>query len=103
MPAKPDAAFDPKRPVASSSRAPYRIFNIGNNRPVKLMRYIEVLEATLGKKAEVELLPMQAGDVPASEADVSKLEAAVGFRPGTPVEVGIARFVEWYRSYYNVK
>jgi len=93
-----DAASDPAR-----SRAPYRIYNIGNNQPVKLMRYIQVLEQCLGLEARLELLPMQQGDVPATTADVSDLEAAVGFRPATSVETGIARFVEWYKSYYTGK
>lgn len=97
-PAGADGATDPAR-----SLAPYRIYNIGNNSPVKLMRYIEVLEQCLGIKAELALLPMQQGDVPATTADVSDLEAAVGFRPRTSVETGIARFVEWYRNYYGVK
>ena len=85
----------------SSSDAHYRVYNIGNNQPVKLMRYIEVLEQRLGKKAVLDLLPLQDGDVPATVADVSRLAAAVGFKPATPVEVGIARFVDLYRSYYR--
>lgn len=101
-PATPDPSFNPLSPTPSTSGAPYRVFNIGNNKPVNLMRYIEVLEKCLGKKAKLDLLPMQPGDVPATVADVSKLERAVDFRPHTPVEVGVARFVEWYRSYYKV-
>ena len=101
-PAQADASWSAAAPRPSSSNAPYRIYNIGNNRPVKLMRYIEVLEQCLGKKAQLELLPLQAGDVPDTIADVSRLQEAVGFKPGTPIEVGIARFVEWYRSYYKV-
>jgi len=101
-PAQPDPAWSALAPRPSSSDAPYRIYNIGNNQPVKLMRYIEVLEQCLGKKAKLDLLPLQAGDVPATIADVSQLGHAVGFRPTTPVETGIARFVEWYRSYYQV-
>lgn len=101
-PAVPDPGFDPKSPTPSSSRAPYRVFNIGNNNPVNLMRYIEILEKCLGKKAKLDLLPMQPGDVPATVADVSHLQEAVDFRPNTSVEVGVARFVEWYRSYYKV-
>ena len=101
-PAQPDPAWTPVAPTPSSSNAPYRIYNIGNNRPVKLMRYIEVLEQCLGRKAKLDLLPLQAGDVPETIADVSRLEAAVGFKPATPVEAGIGRFVEWYRSYYRV-
>ncbi len=100
-PAKPDPKFDPRSPTPSTSRAPYRVFNIGNNNPVNLMRYIEVLEKCLGKKAKLDLLPMQPGDVQATVADVSKLEPAVDYRPRTPVEVGVPRFVEWYRSYYK--
>jgi UDP-glucuronate 4-epimerase len=83
--------------------APYRIFNIGNNQRVPLMRYIEALEEALGMKARLDLLPMQAGDVPATEADTSALDAAVGFKPATPVEEGVRRFVDWYRSYYGIQ
>jgi UDP-glucuronate 4-epimerase len=101
-PAQPDPAWTALAPTPSSSNAPYRIYNIGNNRPVKLMRYIEVLEQCLGRKAKLDLLPLQAGDVPETIADVSRLEAAVGFKPATPIEAGIGRFVEWYRSYYRV-
>ena len=102
QPAQPDPAFDAAAPMASTSRAPYRVYNIGNSSPVNLMRYLEVLEAKLGRKAELDLMPMQAGDVRATVADVSRLEKAVGFRPATPVEVGVGRFVDWYRSYYKV-
>jgi UDP-glucuronate 4-epimerase len=100
--AQPDPGWSALTPKPSSSDAPYRIYNIGNSQPVKLMRYIEVLEQCLGKKARLDLLPLQAGDVPETVADVSRLQAAVGFKPGTPVESGIERFVEWYRSYYRV-
>lgn len=85
-----------------TSAAPYRVFNIGNGKPVELLAFIEAIERKLGRKATRELLPMQPGDVPATFADVSRLEAAVGFRPATSVEVGIGRFVDWYRSYYQV-
>jgi UDP-glucuronate 4-epimerase len=102
QPAQPDPAWTAIAPTPSSSNAPYRIYNIGNNQPVKLMRYIEVIEQCLGKKAKLDLLPLQAGDVPETIADVSRLEAAVGFKPATPIEAGIGRFVEWYRSYYRV-
>ena len=102
QPAQPDPAWTPLAPTPSGSNAPYRIYNIGNNQPVKLMRYIEVLEQCLGKKAKLDLLPLQAGDVPETIADVSRLEAAVGFKPATPIEAGIGRFVKWYRSYYRV-
>jgi len=101
-PAAPDPGFDPKNPTPSTSRAPYRVYNIGNNNPVNLMRYIEVLEKCLGKKAKLELLPLQPGDVPATVADVSHLQEAIDFRPTTSVEVGVQRFVEWYRGYYKV-
>jgi UDP-glucuronate 4-epimerase len=87
---------------ATSGVAPYRIYNIGNEQPVELLRYIEVLEQCLGKKAVLELLPLQAGDVPDTEADVSDLIEHVGYRPKVPVEEGIARFVAWYRDYYKV-
>jgi UDP-glucuronate 4-epimerase len=81
--------------------APYAVFNIGNNQRVPLLRYIEALEKALGLPARLELLPMQAGDVPATEADTSALDAAVGFKPATPVEEGVQRFVDWYRTYYG--
>ena len=101
-PAAPDAAWSGDSPDPATSRAPYRIFNIGNNRPVNLMRYIEVLEECLGRKAQLEMLPMQPGDVLATFADVTELGKAVGFRPRTPVEEGVAKFVAWYRDYYGV-
>ena len=85
---------------ASSGVAPYRIYNIGNEQPVELLRYIEVLEQCLGRKAQMELLPLQAGDVPDTEADVSDLIAATGYRPQVGVEQGVANFVDWYQSYY---
>jgi UDP-glucuronate 4-epimerase len=86
----------------ATSEAPFRLYNIGNNNPVPLMRYIEVLEQCLGRKAKLELLPMQAGDVRATSADVSELERDVGFRPATTVEEGVKRFVDWYRQYYKI-
>ena len=82
--------------------APYRIFNIGNHRRVELMDYIRAFEKAIGKKAKLDLLPMQPGDVPATEADTSALQAATGFSPATPVEEGVRRFVAWYREYYKV-
>ena len=85
---------------ASSGVAPYRIYNIGNEQPVELLRYIEVLEQCLGRKAQMDLLPLQPGDVPDTEADVSELIAATGYRPVVSVEQGIANFVNWYQSYY---
>lgn len=89
-------------PDPATSRAPYRIYNIGNNRPVELMSLIETLETCLGKKAVKNLLPMQPGDVPETFADVSDLTRDVGFRPDTPIEVGVRKFVQWYREYYRV-
>ncbi|MCC5862880.1 MAG: NAD-dependent epimerase [Gammaproteobacteria bacterium] len=100
--AQADPNWDPLHPDPASSRAPWRIYNIGNQQPVELARYIEVLEDCLGRKAERELLPMQPGDVPDTHADVEDLVADVGYRPDTPVEEGVARFVEWYRRYYGV-
>lgn len=87
---------------ASSGVAPYRLYNIGNQQPVELLRYIQVLEQELGIKAQVELLPLQAGDVPDTEADVTDLIASVGYAPTVSVEEGVARFVRWYRDYYGV-
>jgi UDP-glucuronate 4-epimerase len=101
-PAQPDPSWDSAAPDPARSKAAYRIYNIGNNKPVQLMRYIEVLEKSLGKKAQLEMLPMQPGDVPATMADVSALEADIGYRPRTTVEEGVPRFVEWYRRYYKV-
>ncbi len=90
------------RPDPSSSTAPYRIFNIGNNRPVELLTLVETLEAALGKQARKEFLPMQLGDVHATFADIEDLEKAVGFRPSTDLTTGIGRFVDWYRAFYGV-
>jgi UDP-glucuronate 4-epimerase len=101
-PAEPDRTWDGAAPDPARSKAPYRVYNIGNNKPVQLMRYIEVLERSLGKKAQIEMLPMQPGDVPATMADVSALESDIGYRPKTTVEEGVPRFVEWYRGYYKV-
>jgi UDP-glucuronate 4-epimerase len=97
----PDPNWSSEAPNPSTSRAPYRIYNIGNQRPVELLRYIEVLEQCLGRKAQMNLLPLQAGDVPDTVADVESLTRDVGYRPGTPVEEGVRRFVEWYREYYR--
>ncbi|MBX3672232.1 MAG: NAD-dependent epimerase [Burkholderiales bacterium] len=101
-PAAPDPAWDSDAPSPATSRAPWRIFNIGNNNRVELMRYIRAIEKVLGREAKLNLLPMQAGDVQATEADTSLLSAAVGFKPDTPVEEGVRRFVEWYCDYYKV-
>jgi len=100
-PAAPDPGWSGDQPDPATSYAPWRIFNIGNNQPVKLMRYIEVLERCLGKKAKLELLPMQAGDVPATCADTGELQKAVGYKPQTPVEVGVRRFADWYQNFYR--
>jgi len=100
-PAAPDPSWSGEKPDSARSSAPWRIFNIGNNRPVELMRYIQVLESSLGRKAILDLQPMQPGDVPATYADVSELAAATGFEPATTVETGVQRFVDWYRSYYK--
>ena len=100
--ARPDAAWSGDAPDPARSYAPYRIYNIGNNQPVELMRYVEVLEKCLNKKAKLDMLPMQDGDVPATFANAENLEADVGFRPRTSVEHGICRFVEWYKSYYGI-
>jgi UDP-glucuronate 4-epimerase len=96
-----DPEFDPAKPDPATSAAPYRIYNIGNHRPVALMAYVEALEAALGLRAEKNFLPMQPGDVPATYADTDALRAATGFAPSTPIEQGVARFVDWYRSYYR--
>ena len=88
-------------PDPGTSRAPYRLYNIGNNNPVELLRFIEVLEKALGREAIKNLLPLQAGDVPATYADVDDLMRDVGFRPATSIEEGIGRFVAWYRAYYG--
>ena len=99
--AAPDPQWDGDRPDPATSRAPYRLYNIGNNRPVELMRYIEVLENCLGRKSEKNLLPLQVGDVPDTWADAEDLVRDVGYRPATPVEEGVAKFVEWYLDYYR--
>ncbi len=98
----PDPNWNSDAPDSATSYAPYRLYNIGNNQPVQLMHYIEVLEKCLGKQAEKNMLPMQKGDVPATYADIDDLSREVGFRPNTPIETGIARFVAWYRDYYQV-
>ncbi|HEX8154623.1 MAG TPA: NAD-dependent epimerase [Thermoanaerobaculia bacterium] len=100
--AQPDPEWSGDDPDPARSYAPYRVFNIGNNQPVQLMHCIEELERNLGRKAKLDLLPMQKGDVPSTRADVSELEKAVGFRPRTSVEEGIRRFVAWYKEYFQV-
>lgn len=98
---KPDAGWNGAQPDPSASFAPYRLYNIGNNRPVKLMDFIAILEDRLGRKAQKRFLPLQAGDVPATFADVDDLMADADFKPATPIEEGIGRFVAWYRDYYR--
>ena len=100
-PAAPDIGFNAAAPDPASSNAPYRVFNIGNHQPVELMTYIETLERKLGRIAQKNFLPLQAGDVPATNADVSALREWTGFSPATSVTDGIERFVTWYRDYYH--
>ena len=97
-----DPGWDSDAPNPSTSRVPYRLYNIGNQRSVELLRYIEVLEQCLGRKAQMNLLPLQPGDVPDTLADVDALARDIGYRPNTPVEEGVKRFVEWYRGYYQI-
>jgi UDP-glucuronate 4-epimerase len=100
--ATPDPAWDSAAPDPASSRAPYRVYNIGNQSPVELLRFIELLEEHLGVKAQMNFLPLQPGDVPDTLADCSDLEREVGDRPSTPIEEGVRRFVAWYRGYYPI-
>ncbi len=99
----PEPGWSGDSPDPSTSYAPYKLYNIGNNNPVELMHFIEVLEDCLGKKAEKNLLPIQAGDVPATYADVDDLIKDVGFKPSTSIREGIKKFVEWYKEYYKVE
>ena len=100
-PATPDPAFDAMHPNPATAEAPHRLFNIGNAQPTQLLRFIEVLENALGQKAVMDLQPMQPGDVQATAADTSALEAWVGFRPATSIEQGVEAFARWYRSFYG--
>lgn len=100
-PAMPNPDWDGANPDPATSNAPFRVYNIGNNKPVPLMDYIGEIEKALGKKAQIEFLPLQPGDVPETFADIAALESAVGFHPKTTIETGISRFVEWYRSYHR--
>lgn len=100
-PARPDPAYDATAPNPGASSAPYRVYNIGNDQPVQLMRFIELLEQNLGHTVEKRLLPMQPGDVPDTWADVSALRRDVGYAPDTPIEQGVEKFVAWYRQYYQ--
>jgi UDP-glucuronate 4-epimerase len=100
-PAAPNSQWNSNDPDPSTSNAPYRIFNIGNNQPVPLLDFIRAIETSVGKPAKLDLLPIQPGDVPSTMADVSELEAAVGFRPSTTVQEGVAKFVAWFTEYYR--
>jgi len=100
--AAPNPDWQGDGPDPGTSRAPYRIYNIGNHQPVELLHFIEVIEKAVGREAEKNLMPMQPGDVPATYADIDALEQAVGFRPSTPIAEGVGRFVQWYREYYQV-
>ena len=97
-----DSTFDPQTPNPSISWAPYRVFNIGNSNPTPLMDYIHAVEKALGLTAEKLMLEMQPGDVPATAADTSALEDWIGFKPNTPIQLGVTRFVTWYREFYGL-
>lgn len=99
-PATASPTFDPASPDPATSNAPYRVFNIGNSQPTPLMDYIHALESAIGKEAKKNFLPMQPGDVPATNADTSELDRWAGFKPNTPVQVGVQRFFDWYRKHY---
>jgi len=101
-PSQSNSQWSGDSPDPSSSFAPYKIFNIGNNQPIQLLRFIEVIEDKIGKKAIKNFLPIQDGDVPETYADVEDLIAHIGFKPCTPIEVGVAKFIDWYRDYYSV-
>jgi UDP-glucuronate 4-epimerase len=98
---QPNPEWSGQAPDPGTSSAPYRLYNIGNNQPVGLLDFITMLEECLGRTAKKNFQPLQAGDVPETYADVDDLARAVGFRPATPLREGIARFVEWYRAYYQ--
>ncbi|MBI3772225.1 MAG: NAD-dependent epimerase [Gammaproteobacteria bacterium] len=98
---EPNPDWNGDHPDPSTSLAPYRIYNIGNNQPVELLRFIEIIEECLGMKAQKNLMPLQPGDVPATYANVDDLIRDVGFKPATPIEAGISNFVKWYREYYK--
>ena len=102
QPATPDASWSGDAPNPATSYAPYRLYNIGNSEPVQLMQYIRAIESALGMQAKMNMMPMQAGDVRATAADVSRLTADTGFTPGTKIGDGVARFVAWYREYCKV-
>jgi UDP-glucuronate 4-epimerase len=100
---KADSTWNSDQPIPSTSHAPYRLYNIGNEHPVELLRYIEVLEECLGKKAKKNLLPLQPGDVPDNWADLGAMATEIGYRPSVPIETGVRRFVEWYLEHYQGK
>ena len=100
--AAPDPEWSGEKPDPGRSNAPWRVYNLGSNAPVELLRYIEIFEDCVGKKAQKNLLPLQPGDVLDTFAEVDDLVAEIGYRPTTPIEQGVARFVEWYRDYYGV-
>jgi len=100
--AEPDMQWDSNSPDPATSKAPYRLYNIGSNNPIELLRYIEIIEDCLGLKAQLNLLPMQPGDVPDTYADVSALETDVGYKPTTPIEQGVRQFIEWYKDFYKI-
>jgi len=99
---QPNPDWNGDNPDSATSFAPYRLYNIGNNQPVELLKFIEVIENNLGKKAIINFMPLQPGDVPATYADVDDLMKMVGFKPSTPIEKGIEKFLEWYRNYYKI-
>ena len=96
-----DANWNPESPDPGTSLAPWRVYNIGGGRPVPLLKFISCIETCLGQKAVMDFLPMQPGDVRHTEADVQALSEAVGYTPSTPIDEGIPRFVDWYRTYYQ--
>ena len=100
--AEPNLDYDTDNPDPGTSSAPYRLYNIGNRQPIQLLQYIELIEKAVGKKAKMNLLPLQPGDVPDSHASTEDLVKDVGYEPSTPVEVGVKNFIDWYLDYYKV-
>lgn len=100
---EPNSQWNSDAPDPGTSLAPYKLYNIGNHSPVELMKFIDIIEEKLGVKAVIKLLPIQPGDVPATFADVEDLKRDVGFAPSTTLEIGIGRFIDWYRGYYNAR
>lgn len=101
-PAKANEIWNSDEPDFDSSKAPWRIYNIGNNKPIKLLDYVSALEKHLGKKAQIDLLPMQPGDVPATWASIEKLATAHGYNPTTTIDEGVKSFVSWFKEYYKI-